>query len=64
MIGHHMKNTGTHKKKALIMPTIMRFNLVLKVICLSSKSIPSTDMYHLKKLLLRAVCDIDVGLMP
>ena len=47
-----------------MMPITKHFSLAFKVMCSSSSSIPSADMYQLKNLLLRALGDIDIGRIP
>ena len=47
-----------------MMPITKHFSLDFRVMCGSSNSIPSVDMYQLKNLLLRALGDVDIGRVP
>ena len=47
-----------------MMPITKHFSLAFRVMCGSSNSIPSADMYQFKYLLLRALGDIDIGRIP
>ena len=59
-----MKKTRMHSRKALMMPIRKHFSLAFRVMCGSSSSIPSADMYQFKNLLLRALGDMDIGRTP